>query len=520
MDKYKQLFVLLFVGLFMVNSHAMMGAKIIALSKSGKTLRLDVGKVAGLQPGDIAEVSMQISTLEKPKYIYLGSIELLKMSDRTSDWYFKSVSGDKLNRKNFNVDNIVNLQIRRVSSNGRVKKKPVYQVRAFESKKVKRNNRYAIDGVVPADLVQIKELENEKNYDSRQVDPAIYKVTENTTLRDGDEIIVEDGRLKYKYVHSKLRPVDVSKLSDEEMSAQMKNQNVEQLNRISSMQDGYRQLYYTGQSRLTGDTDHLSIPNTMDNSLEREKAKNRITPSAKAVLDKEGPLWSADMDSEQLSNYLKASGIAREKFRRENILAIESGNEVQLSFLANLIPQYSQADVNHQNLGYGLGISYDFHLMRASQSLAKWSVDFGVDTSNLNLDLGGINGRMTFINLGAHVNYYFYNAPYIRNKLLAYVGLGIKRGVGEVTSQSLAGYTYDYELVAIPSITLGMKTRFSSFRDYEKGNMFGYGLGVKLNYELLKLNPISEINTTDSTQYTLNQTVNNIKFIASLSLFF
>ncbi|WP_162929602.1 hypothetical protein [Halobacteriovorax sp. BALOs_7] len=520
MQKSKQFFIITVLAFFQLNSLAMMGAKVIALSKSGRSVKLDVGKVAGLKTGDVADVSIKLGTLEKPKFIYLGSIELLKLSDRSSSWYFKTISGDKLNRSNFKKDDFIRLQIRSRSESGRSKKKPVYNVKAFESKNVKRNNRYAIDGVVPANLVQEKEVPNEENYDSDFTDNTTYKVTEKSMLKDGNEVIVEDGRLKYKYINSKLSPVDVSRLSDEDLDTTLGSQHQNQLSKISSKQDGYEEMYYNGRGSLTGPTSSLSIQNTMDETLARERAKNSVTPSAKAALNKEGPLWSADMDSEQLSNYLKASGIAREKFRRENVLAIESGNEVQFSFISNLLANYSDSDSNHQNLGYGLAIGYEFHLIRAHKALGKWSVDFGLDATNLNVDIGGVNARMTFTNIGAHINYYFYNTPYIRNKLQAYVGLGIKRGVGEATSGFLNGYSYDYESVALPSITLGVKTRLSSFRDYEQGNMFGWGIGAKLNYELLSLNPISEIDSSDDSNYTLNQTVNNIKLIASLSMFF
>lgn len=520
MQKSKQFFIITALAFFQLNSFAMMKAKVIALSKTGRSLKLDIGKVAGLTNGDVADVSLRIGELEKPKYIYLGSIELLKLSDRSSSWYFKNISGDKINRRTFQKDNFVHFQLRSRSAQGRMKKKAVYKVNSYESSKVKRNNRYAIDGVVPADLVQEKEIPNDKVYDAKKNNDNSYIISENSKLRDGNEVIVEDGRLKYKFVDSKLRPVDVSELSENEFDGQMSKQNQDQLNKISSKGDGYREMYYDGRSLLTGSTSKLSYPNVMDEALAKERRKNQITPSAKAALNKEGPLWSADMDSEQLSNYMKASGIAREKFRRENVLAIESGNEVQLSFISNLLANYSDVDSNHQNLGYGLAIGYEFHLIRASESLGKWSVDFDLDTTNLNVDIGGANARMTFMSVGAHLNYYFYNTPYVRNKLLAYVGIGIKRGTGEATSTLLDGYSYDYESVALPSITLGVKTRLSSYRDYEKGNMFGWGIGAKVNYELLSLNPISEIESTDDSTYTLNQNVSNIKFIASLSLFF
>ncbi|WP_412471461.1 hypothetical protein [Halobacteriovorax sp. RT-1-4] len=520
MDKYKQFVMILLLNLLMANTYAMMQAKVVALSQSGRTLKLSVGKLTGLKTGDVADVSIRIGDYQKPKYLYLGSIELLKVSDRESYWYFKDISGDKINRANFAPDATLALQIRSQTASGRYKKKPVYEIKAYESKKTEFNNQHAIDGQVPTDLIQDKETPSDKNYAQDIDDSTIYKVTKETQLRNGDEIIVRDGRLRYKYVDSQLEPVDTSKLSAQEFDAQMGAQNKDQLIKISAAQDGYKEMLYSGKPDLTGANSNLSIPNTMEESLARERAKNRVTKSAKAVLDKEGPLWSADMDSEQLSRYLKSSGIAREKFRRENVLSIESGNEVQLSFISNLMPNYTDSDSNHQNLGYGLAASYEFHLIRAHDSLKKWSVDFGLDLSNLNVDLGGINGRMTYMNFGAHVNYYFYNAPYVRNKLLAYVGLGIKRGTGETTSPRLTNYSYDYELVALPSISLGIKTRISTFRDYEKGNMFGYGIGAKLNYELLSLSPISEVNATDASNFELNQTINNLKFIASLSIFF
>lgn len=519
MDKYKQFVMLLLMALISLKTWSMQDAKVLALSQSGRTIKLDIGKLAGLKPGDIADVSVRYGELEKPRYLFLGTIELLKVSDRDSHWYFKKVNGDKINRNNFQTGKDIKLQIRSIVAKGRKTKTPHYLIKGHESKRVMRNNRYAIDGVVPSDLVQEKGAENDLNYKEEHNDPNSYEVTENSILKSGNEIIVKDGRIKYKYINSKLKPIDVSELSEQELSKDIGVQNQAQLEKISAAQDGYEEMYYTGTPSLTGSASNISIPNTMEKTLARERAKNQISKATKAVIDREGPLYSADMNSKQLANYLKASGIAREKYRRENVLAIESGNEIQLSLMSNLLANYSDSDPNHQNLGYGLAAAYEFHLIRAHHSLGKWSVDFGLDASNLNVDLGGINGRMTFVNISTHVNYYFFNAPYIRNKLLAYIGFGFKRGTGEVTSPSLSAYTYDYEAVALPSLSLGIKTRISTFRDFEKENQFSFGLGAKLNYELLNLSPLNEVASSDQI-YELNQKVNNVKFIASLSVYF
>ena len=82
---------------------------------------------------------------------------------------------------------------------------------------------------------------------------------------------------------------------------------------------------------------------------------------------------------------------------------------------------------------------YEYHLMRSSPALLRYSILVYLENGIGHYDLGNnINGRFTEGSYGAIFNWYFYNNPASLNEYTWYLGAGYRRGSASVTSSLLS----------------------------------------------------------------------------------
>ncbi|WP_157680632.1 hypothetical protein [Bacteriovorax sp. Seq25_V] len=479
-------------------------------SDSGKTVKLNIGSLGGLVVDDTAEIAKIGGSLEVPKFEKVSSGKVLKVFPSFSYWHFPDAD-----KENFVEGQKYSLNLRRETIAGREGVTPSYKVKSFENAKAKQALTKSQVSKLPQDLVMKNDVEQTRIYDLEDPDNKVGLNIKEISLRNKSDILLDDDYEEVKFLRADEAEIDIKQKTGEYKQKIAKEQNKAQLKSITSKEYGYEQLYYNGVRVRKPSDAPSSIANMSNEYYEEITKKSDIPESTKIMIKENGPLWSADMGKEELQTYLLKTGIAREKVRRENSMLFKSGNEVTLFLGSNLTSNYTNEDPSHQSNGFTLGLAYELHLVRASESFSRLSIDMLIEQGTLNVDVGGINGRVTYGALAGHLNYYFYNYPHSRNRVSMYVGAGIKRGNGDMTSINLTK-DYEYEVLALPSLHFGAKYRAPAARDYELYSSLGFGFNFKVSVETTKLQAISSLDDEISS----STTINNVKADIGLSFFF
>ncbi len=510
-NKMKIIIKITILGLFLAIS-AFAGKQVIVQGKSdsGKTVKLSIGSLGGLVIDDTGEIALIGGTIEAPKFGEVASGKAIKVFPNFSYWHFPDAQ-----KQNFVEGKKYALTLRRETLEGRKGISLKYKIKSYESKNVKKSLLKSPVAKLPSDFVMENNVEQTGIYNIADPDKAVGIKTKEISLNTKSGLLLDDDYEEVKFLRADEGEIDNKQLTGEYKQKIAKDQNRAQLKNITEKKYGLEQLYYNGVRVANPKDAPSTIANMSNEYYEEVTKKSDIPESTKIMIKQNGDLWSADMGKDELQNYLLKTGIAREKVRRENSMLFKSGNEVTLFLGSNLSSNFTQEDPSHQSNGFTLGIAYELHLVRASQSFARFSIDMLVEQGTLNVDVGGINGRVTYGALGGHLNYYFFNYPHSRNQISMYVGAGIKRGNGEMTSINFTK-DYDYELLALPSLHFGAKYRAPAARDYELYSSLGFGLNFKVSVETTKLQAISSLD--DDIQSST--TVNNVKADIGLSFFF
>lgn len=494
-------FLLLFLQLTAV---AMQQVVVQTMSDSGKTVKLDIGALQGVKGDDLADFTLKSGTLDVPRYSLIGSGRVLKVFQNYSYWYFPQGESQSLK-----TGKTYHLMLRRETLSGRVGVSIDYKLSAYDNNKTKKRMIEGERSSFPTDLIQQKKSFVTKVYDEQKISDSDYKKIKEVNLNRSKSVLLDEEYMELQYIRADTNIVNRKKITKEYKEKLAKNQHINQVRKINKLKHGYDELYYEVNT-LDDRTD------TVFYEKRQKKIKDaKIPAETLAMINKEGGLWSTDMSDAELKNYLLKTGVARAQTRQQNVLSLESGNEVILYLGSNLTGNYLQEDSNHQNNGYMMGIGYDFHLVRVSKDLMNWSFDFKFERGTTSIGQETLNSRIVYGAISGHVNYYFLNHPHSRNRFAWYVGAGAKRGNGEGNNINLSA-PYEYEISALPSMQLGMKYRMPAGRDYEYSSGFGFGFNAKLTYEALTYKTINTV----QDDFQPNQSVGNARFDIGLSIYF
>lgn len=509
------LFLFLFQSSFALDSLLPIGAKVISASSSGNSLVIDKGEVRGLRVGDMAHISLTLGSLEVPRIRILGLAELIRLDEEKSYWIFR----DK--KSNYKLVSGTQISLQRPSDllSGREKLS-----------------------------VRSKRVINDPNLDGQEIATIEKEGVPSDVMEHGDDYFEEVATLRENDVTDKdltsLTDVDMKKRGKVAVSGNVverlhvpeqeslgEGQGVrEGVNKIraesmvqsratktNELQKGINQLYYEQMSSDPKDPHSVSdsFINVFEEYKRSQKDKARVNPAYAAKLKKEGALWSAGLNDNQLRDYLIKTGVAKERLKQDFALGHKLSHELDLSIGTALINQSTTEDQNHQNPGYSLALSYEYHLARTSLSLSAWSFELGLERGVANIDLGGVNGRFVYGNFFGGANWYPFAPPTSLNKLIFYIGGGMKRGNASVTSVELSS-EYSYQQLTLPSLWAGLKYRFDSPNDYDVDSPVGIGINVRLTSETTQWsiveNPQDDIESTRS--------VNDIKLNVAMSVYF
>lgn len=481
------------------------------VSTSGKSLKLNIGSLHGLKIDDHGEISTFSGTAQVPKYTNIASGRVIKIFPNFSYWFFPdATSRDFIKNKTYSV------MLQSKTMLGRNGQKINYKIKSYESSTAKNNLVQSPVSGLPKQNIINGNVGEENVYDnSPSNDDLLIEKEVNVVVKKN--FLIDEDFEDLKYLRADQAEIEDKKIATENLKRVSSSQHVEQLNNVTKSKHGLDELYYKdSKHKYNASIGERKLEENMSrNYYEALTRKQMLPESTIAMIKREGPMWSGDMDKDELQNYLITTGIASEQVRRENAMLFKSGNEVTLYFGSNLSNHASTEDQSHQNNGFSIGIAYELYLARATQKLQSWSIDMIFEQGILNLDLGGVNGRCTYGTLGAHLNYYFFNYPHSRNKLAMYVGGGIKRGNSDVTS---ANFTkdYEYEMIALPSLHFGAKYRIPSAKDYEMYSSLGFGFNFKVSVDSVNFTAISSLDDDILGKTSFN----NIKADFGLSFFF
>ena len=118
------------------------------------------------------------------------------------------------------------------------------------------------------------------------------------------------------------------------------------------------------------------VEETVYAKYQKEKEQKKwVSPQAMAKVERDGDLWSSDMNDEQLRRFFIKSGIRRENERQRLALNEYNSNEVTFFYSTALREHYTTDDDNFQGSNYSLGVGYEFHLRRTDPDWDKHTLD-------------------------------------------------------------------------------------------------------------------------------------------------
>jgi hypothetical protein len=230
----------------------------------------------------------------------------------------------------------------------------------------------------------------------------------------------------------------------------------------------------------------------------KEREKPAIDPQIIRMSEREGPLWSAEMDDRQLRRYLLESGMLEEKKRQEFLLENRYLDEVLLRF--SLYPYRAVANVPTENMAnsYALALGYEFHLLRVTRALDSFSASLFLENGVDYYDVGGFNARGLAWAFSGYFNWYFLSRPSAISGFMGNLGLGIRYGTTKLEARGMTT-DYPYQIITLPGVKVGFKYRFPGT---PKKDGAGWGFIFEGEYLRSQLNVL--VNLKDNIYGTIN----------------
>ena len=254
-------------------------------------------------------------------------------------------------------------------------------------------------------------------------------------------------------------------------------------------------------------------PSVYEQYLRKKREEKEINSFALEKIIHEGDRWSVDMDRDQLREFFVASGIAIERERQKFALQNEVGHEIFILYGVDLNSHIDPSDKNYQGSGVSLGIGYDYFLMRTTSKLNHFSLELFLETSNNYYDFGTKNALSNEFSLKFSINWYL-RLPSALRKYIWYIGTGIGSGQASIKNVSFSK-RYTAQISEFPFLHLGLKYRFGG---REKGDWFNKSVGLHflVSTGVRRLTVTEQI--TDSIEANLN--VGGVKFSGGINFLF
>ena len=500
-------------------AYAIGTAKVLEISSTGMSVILDRGSFEGIKIGMKGRLLRPVGDMDRPKFKYLAMAEVIKVHSNYSYWYLREINKAEFLDKGQSVVFVTMDETLSGRRDAKYKKRRVILRKGETPLKFIEEDRNG----VPTELIK-KDGGFEKNN---------QELTETFPTLDEERIITEfetwSESKNLDYVDQYMQEVATKRetnISEDQDLDEYRKKDGDNL--FKSVVDGsvdkfndYQYGLYTFYREQKKDEDYKEIrEGVIDQTVYAKYQKTKeqrkwISPQAMAKIQRDGELWSSDMNDDQLRRFFISSGIRRENERQRLNLSEYNSNEVTVFYSTALREHYTSEDDNFQGSNYSLGVGYELHLRRTDPDWDKHTLDLNIIRTIAFYDIGGNkNGRFTegIIKLG--YNYYFVNNPATIYRWMFYGGLGLLRGNALMQGIGLTK-DYNYSVVGFP-MHLGFKYRFKSGDELDQLSGIGWGLNFKFSYEWLKLNNV------DLIEDDINGTVSivDLRFTAGLSAYF
>ncbi len=493
--------------------------EVVLSSSSARSAILSRGRLQGIKEGMRAIFMVQSGSLGYPKLEKVAEGEAIRSLENQSYWFFKKVINPARLKKSQKL--VLSLQSDSLKGNRPFK---VLNRKRIYSKEVKNKDVDFENNVgVPPELV----VEGDKYVKSKELIGTDMTYGHDVEIQQFDLWAKRNGLTKVddfmrsferKYVNENFKQKNSAKDEVKKIEGNIYRAQIDGfISKVNSLKYGLKGLYRDQAKDRDNTTlkDRNDILNVYDQSREEIKRKKILGVESSNKVKRDGALWSADFDDAGLRNYMLKSGIEEEEVRQYRSLTQKTGNEITFRISTAVSNHSTQEDDNHRNKGYSVGIGYEYHLMRTSLNLLKFSVEVFAQRSIENIDIGGINGRFSMGSFGGQVLYYFYNNPAVLNQWAWFAGIGARRGNADVTSIELDN-PYEYQVVGLPTWSLGTKYRFKTGDSFEDDIPFGAGFNVRLSGERMSLTSVS----TNLDDINTSILLNDIKLTVGLSIYF
>ncbi len=492
------------------------------ISTSGKSLVLDRGALEEFNEGLFARFYLQKGPKEFPKIFLVAEGELVKTFPKKSYWILRKIHIPEAIKGRGKIL----LQTSASVSSGRPLKIRNHHV-VMSDKQFKDVDDFINQNQenVPSRLVKEEAAfepsndiyKQEEVKDTTPEADVVVTTYETFKNRPGNYYSEEYGDLTGQRFFVGNREValgDIKKAEDKKLFDSMSDGYVQKTN---GMKYGLKS-FYSDQEKTPGAREinaEGTMPSIYEQIREDKKKSDQISPRAIAKYKRDGQHWSSDMDDASLRHYFIETGIEKEVRRRELALNEKEGHEVILSYSGSVLSHGNTTDPNYQGRGYNLGISYDLHLARTSQSLKNWSLQFMLESGVTEYDTGVYNARSEEVSYGAYLNYYFVNNPLTLNSFIWLAGVGIKNGSASVFTPDFTK-EYSYQVLTLPSLQVMTKYRFRVGDLKEDTANIGASLNFGVNLDFKNLSVIDRLDDNIRSKFS----VTDLKYSLGMSVYF
>jgi hypothetical protein len=494
-------------------------AKVLEISSTGMSVILDRGSFEGIKLGMRGRLLRPVGDMDRPKFKYLATAEVIKVHSNYSYWYLREINKAEFLDKGQRVVFVTMDEALSGRRDAKYKKRRVILRKGETPLKFIEEN----ENGVPTELIKKDGKYEKNNQELTETDPTLDEeriITEFETWAESknldyvDEYMQEVATNRETDISEDRNLNDYRKKDGDKLFKSVVDGSVDKFNDYKYSLD----TFYREQKK---DKDYREIregvtDQTVYAKYQKQKEERKwVSPQALAKIKRDGKLWSSDMNDDQLRRFFISSGIRRENERQRLALSEYNSNEVTLYYSTALREHYTTNDDNFQGSNYSLGVGYEFHLRRTDPEWDKHTLDLFLIRTIAFYDIGGDkNGRFTEGIVKFGYNYYFINNPATIYRWMFYGGVGLLRGNALMQGIGLVK-DYNYSVIGFP-MHLGFKYRFKSGDELDQISGIGWGVNFKFSYEWLKLNNV------DLIEDDINGSVSiiDLRFTAGLSAYF
>jgi hypothetical protein len=418
------------------------GGKILRVSRTNRSIVWNRGTLGGV------ETQGQLATfIFKDEKVAKG--EVVKVFPDKSYWVLSDIKRPDLIAKGQFLQLLWDYKVLGGRTPERIQRKMVVLSKKGSESTVED---YVVGVDIPEGLVKFQGVYQEAD---------LLKVSTPTKNQDGEMLEfahwLEDG---LRAVEEYDEVVDIKKIGAPEQKADFKKlRQKEQKKIVDSVVEGLLQ-------KRRG----MGVEKSFDPRINR-------------LQQKEGPLWSADLNDRDLRRYMLESGMMEEKKRQRFFMENRYMNEFIVKFNKTFPQARSSQTSSNQADSYSWALGYELHLMRLTSVLRSFSLGFFLELGNGYYEVELDNLRSSEFTVDLSLSWYFLSYPSTIGKLLGHIGLGSRLGESYLDSSEVTK-SYKYQVWTFPWYFVEFKYRFEN-EDNKEGTVWGLGFGLGyLNTEL------------------------------------